>query len=178
MIQTIPEWFRNEPVFANVAEGIHSGGITRQLENAVTARYLLAKDGTAEGEVDVCGASDAPAGVMTDTGSAGDLINLSLIGNTATTVLMVASAPITAGADVYTAAGGKVQTQPASVGTYYCVGRALTAAAADGNLLEVEPVTPRKTVLIGAFTGVASADIAALGTALANGPDRLVVLPA
>ena len=51
-------------------------------------------------------------------------------------------------ADVYTAASGKVQDEPASAGTYYLVGRAATACTGDGDTFEVIPCLPQLTKVI------------------------------
>ena len=65
---------------------------------------------------------------------------VAILGAVPGTVKMVANAAITAGAMVYTAAAGKVS--PTYGGTLFLVGRALTAAAADGDLIEVAPCFP------------------------------------
>ncbi|MEM9226569.1 MAG: capsid cement protein [Verrucomicrobiota bacterium] len=164
-------------VFANVAEGTHAGRITRQLENAISTRHLLGKQGTASNQIDVCDASDLPLGVITDTGSASDLVNVDLLGQAPATVLMVANQSISAGADVYAAASGKVTNRPVAAGTYYMVGRALTEASGDGATFEVVPIAPLKSVVIAAFTGNATTDTASLGTALALDPDKIMTEP-
>lgn len=166
------------PVFCNVAEGTHAGQLTRTLESATGTRYLLGTPGSASSQVDICGASDLPLGVITDEGAIGDLVNVALPGSASSTVLMVASEAIAIGDSVYTAASGKVQDEPATAGTYYQVGTAVTTANSDGDILEVDPVAPRKTVVLAAFSGTAATDIAALGTALEGAPDKVIVLGA
>ncbi len=163
-------------MFSNVAEGIHSGGLTRALDNEVATRYLLATVGAAADTVDICGESEVPLGVMTDTGAAGDLVNVALPGNTATTLLLVAAGAITVGADVFTAAGGKVQAQPTTAKSLYHIGRAVTAAQNANELIEVIPLVPTKVTVMAAFTGSAATDVAALEVVLQGGPDRVVVL--
>jgi hypothetical protein len=172
----IPSWLRHDPVFANVADGIHSGGITRTLATDVPQRYLLAKAFGSSGEVALCDTSSRPVGVMTDAGSQGDVVHLSLIGNTATTLLMTASQSISKGASVYAAADGKVRLQPGSSGFAYLVGVALTDAQGDGSLLEVEPVVPQKTALLSPFSGNSSSDLLSLSIAMEGAPDRLLML--
>ena len=56
---------------------------------------------------------------------------------------MVASEAISRGAELFGAAGGKVQDTPGTTGTYQSIGWALTAAAADGDLIAVLPHAPR-----------------------------------
>lgn len=164
------------PIFSNVAEGTHAGQLTRTLESAAGTRHLLGKPGSSTSEIQLCGTSDLPLGVITDEGVPGDLVNVALPGSASSTVLMVASEPIAVGAAVYTAAGGKVQDEPAVAGIYYQVGTAVSPASGDGEVLEVDPVAPRKTVVLAAFSGTAGADIAALGTALEEAPDKVIVL--
>ncbi|MGF1452442.1 MAG: hypothetical protein ACFB21_10260 [Opitutales bacterium] len=168
---------RSLPVFANVAEGIHAGTVTRTLASAVTTRYLLAQAAETAGEVEPCAVDTAPVGLMTDTGDAGDAVALDLLGNTATTLLMVAAGPIQPGAQVFTAAGGKVQALPAAAATLYQVGRALTEATAANQLVEVEPMLPRRTALINALSTDPVTAISLLRDAFADGVERIVSLP-
>jgi hypothetical protein len=177
MIRFIKNLFKTRPVFANVAEGVHPGLVTRTLENAVNTRHLIGKTGSTTGQVALCGAADSPLGVITDTGEAGDPVNVHLLSTSRTTALMVASEAISAGQDVYTAASGKVQNQPGITGTYYQVGRALTAATGDGATIEVEPCAPRKLIVATAFTGVGNTDVITLASMLQQAPDKIVMLP-
>lgn len=167
----------NQPIFANVATGVHEGNITKTLESAAATRYLLGTPGSAPGEVDICGDSDAPLGVITDEGAVGDPVNVALLGSASSTLLMVADGPIAAGSALYTAADGKVQEQPETTGHYYQVGFAVTSASSDGDRVEVMPVSPRLTIVIDPFTGTAATDIDSLGTALMDAPDKVIVLP-
>ena len=170
----LTKWHR--PIFSNVAEGTHAGQVTRTLEVAASLRYLLGKPGTASSQVDLCGPSDLPLGVITDEGAIGDLVNVALPGSSSSTVHMVASEAVSIGDSLYTAASGKVQNQPSSAGTVYQVGTALTSAGGDGEIIEVDPVAPRKTEILAAFSGTAATDVAALGTALEGAPDKVIVL--
>ena len=126
---------------ANIAEGVHAGGnITKGADAAITERYLLAKIGSASDRVAVCGAADIPIGVITDEAvAAGDLVNVALLGAASSTVRMVASAAIAQGALVEPAASGRIATLGAGAGTHHVVGRALDAAAAAGDVIEVDP---------------------------------------
>jgi hypothetical protein len=130
------------PVFANVADGTHAGAITVTANAVFSNKYLLAKADSTPGEVDVCGASDIPVGVATDEAAVGDILALKLLAVGAQTTRMVASAAIAADALLYTAANGQVQTEPTTAGTYYLVGRSLTAATGAGDRLEVESCLP------------------------------------
>lgn len=125
---------------ANIAEGTHEGGITKFTDAAITERWLLGKLGSAADRVAVCGASDIPIGVITDEASAaGEPVSVSLLGAHRGTVRMVASAAITQGALLEPAASGRVQTLGVGPGTHHVVGRALDAATAAGDVIEVAP---------------------------------------
>lgn len=126
---------------ANIAEGVHDGGqITKGADAAITERFLLGKVGSASDRVAVCGASDTPIGVITDeAAAAGDLVNVALLGSTSRTVRMVASGAISQGALLEPAASGRVQTLGGGAGTHHVVGRALDAAGAAGDVIEVDP---------------------------------------
>lgn len=129
--------------FANVgSEGQHlTGNITKRTDAAIATRYLLGKIGTDIGHVAVAGAADIPYGVITDeAGAAEDPVNVFLLGAGKGTTKMIASAAITAGALLEPAASGKVATKGGGAGSHYVVGRALDAAAADGDVIEVVPL--------------------------------------
>ena len=131
------------PVLCNIAEGTHEDSVTKLADAAITTRHLLVKQGSDADHIAVCGANDDPSGVCDDEPSAAEKeANVNLLGVIHRTVLMVASEAITAGERVFTAASGKVQDEPTDPGTYYCVGRAMTAASADGDEIEVEPCFP------------------------------------
>ena len=57
-------------------------------------------------------------------------------------VLGIASAAITSGAQLTAAADGKVITTPAAAGTYWVVGTAWGAAGAADEEIEIIPCTP------------------------------------
>lgn len=132
-------------VLANIAEGMHmsSQGISRYAEAALTTRYLLMKQGTADNQVNICGAADVPIGICTDEVATADIaivpVNVQPL-NSDKTLLMVASAAIACGVQIEPAANGKVVTLVLGAGTTsYIVGITLNAAAADGDLVEVMP---------------------------------------
>lgn len=135
---------------ANIAEGTHTGNLTRMTDGALTTRNLLGKLGSDAMHVVACGANDIPVGVITDEAvQAEEPVNVALLGSAEDTRRMVAAAPVAAGALVFTAANGKVTELSATPGTYYGVGLALSAAAADGDEIEVDPCIARKTVVAG-----------------------------
>jgi len=128
---------------ANIAEGTHEGAVTKLSDAAITTRNLLVKVGTDSDHIAVCGASDRPRGVCNDeAGAAEENVNVNLLGRNTQTDLMVASEAIADDVDVYTAASGKIQNEPAVAGTYYLVGHSLGSAAAVGDELEVDSCHP------------------------------------
>lgn len=130
--------------------GWHEGGkIGYKADAALTTRFLLAKIGSDANHVTYAGTSDIPIGVITDEAAAAeDLVNVRLLGSSNhATVPMVASAAITVGDMVVSAANGKIRTLPGTTGTYYIIGRALQAASADGDVIEVDPYPPIQRVV-------------------------------
>lgn len=125
---------------ANIAEGTHEGNITKAVDAAITERWLLGKVGSAADRIAVCGLGEIPIGVITDEASAGgELVNVALLGSGRSTVRMVASAAIVQGALLEPAASGRVATLGGGAGTHHVVGRALDAASAAGDVIEVDP---------------------------------------
>jgi len=86
--------------------------------------------------------ADICIGVLLNKPKSGENASVRML-NSAGSCWMVASAAIAEGdlvvmADVTTAANkGKIRTLPTAVGTYYIVGKALEAATADGDIIEV-----------------------------------------
>lgn len=154
---------RSEYLVANIAEGTHIKNVTLLATAAIATRYFLVKKGADAAHVAVSTATaDQPIGVCTDEPAAAeDAVNVRLLGATDESVLMVANAAITQNADLYAAIGGKVGPAPTEAGTYWKVGRAMTAAAADGDKIEVESCTPVKVIVI-AELGSVDAEIGGL----------------
>lgn len=139
-------------IVSNFGEGTHEAGcLTKSADAAFGSRNLLCKVGAAANTVDVCTDGDKPIGIVTDEVATADLatevVGVELLGSANRTLLMVASEAIAYGDDVYPADDGKVQGLPAAAGTYYKVGIALTAAAADEDELEVAHCAPIATVV-------------------------------
>jgi hypothetical protein len=109
----------------------------------------------AAGVLDLCGATDLPLGCTMDTVDAGAQQGLRMF--SAGTMTLTASGAITKLAPVYTDAGGKI-TATRVTGSH-CIGVALEAAAADGDLIEVMPL---------AVLGQMVKSLAALTAAAAN----------
>ena len=138
--------FRGMRLAANTYDAAietHDATVRRTNDAAVTARHLLWQQGSTDNGVAVNIATTCPLGTIdneeTGTGK-GQTINLLGKGPTKK---MVANEAITAGEQVFTAAAGKVQDTPTGA-TVYLVGTALTAAAADGDIIEVQDCTPVK----------------------------------
>jgi hypothetical protein len=164
------------PVFANIADGTHAGAVTATAATAFNSKYLLAKADATPGSVDVCGVSDVPVGVATDEAAVGDILAIKLLGTGAQTTRMVASAGIAAEMMLYTAANGQVQTEPAAAGTYYLVGRSLTAATGAGDRLEVEPCLPVRLTVVAALRTDTLTDLAADVTTALTSPGIVKIL--
>ena len=138
---------KGELIAANIGEGTHEGSVTRTADEAFSVLYLLAKIGTAATNIGLCGVSDIPLGIVPDKPAAGEGCSVNLLGARCDTQLVVASAAISAGDFVVAAASGKVRTLPTAGGTYYIIGRALNAASADGDLVEIDPCLPTQRVV-------------------------------
>jgi len=133
-------------VACNIAEGMHDGGrITKLAGAAIASRYLLVKKGADTAHVVVCSAiTDRPMGTCDDEAAAAeDPVNVNLLGGADRTLLMVASGAIASGTRLATTATGKVQ---AAVATQYPIGIAMTDSAADGDLIEVDPINPAAVI--------------------------------
>lgn len=156
---------------ANVAEGIHEDAMTFYADAAIATRFLVMKAGSDADHAVAAGAADLPIGICTDEATdAEDPIAIALFSASSKTRKVVASEAITKGSPIYTAASGKVQNEPAIAGTYYRIGRARAAAAADGDVVEIETHLPVKVVILAALTSPDTADgsDAATTQALAN----------
>ena len=102
---------------------------------AAIAANLLVK--LSSGKLAVAGLGDDPIGVLEVKAFAdGDMVAVTLL-NAQGTVKMVAAAAVTAAAKVYGRAAGQVDDDSATSAVF--VGRAMEAAAAQGDLFEVMP---------------------------------------
>jgi len=119
--------------------GSHDGAFTRSAEVAI-APYLLLTFGTdAAKQVKLNTAATRPIGTACDEAAAGKPVGVIPIAN-GTPKIVIASKAIAAGVRVYGTAGGKVTD--AVVAGAYLVGESLTAAGADGDEMEVLPLSP------------------------------------
>jgi hypothetical protein len=132
-------------VASNIAEGTHSGNLTKLTDAAIATRFLLVKKGSDTAHIAVCSAiTDRPIGVCTDEAAAAEEpVNVALLGSSKSTLKVVASGAIASGTRVAVTAAGKVQT---AVATQYPIGIALTDAGADGDILEIDPINPAAVI--------------------------------
>ena len=131
----------------DAATEVNERTVTRTNDAAVSARHLLWQQGSTDGGVALGAANAVPLGTIDNTESSTGVRQTILLLGKGPTKKMVANEAITAGEQVFTAANGKVQDLPGSTATVYCVGTALTAAGADGDIIEVADCVPFKTVI-------------------------------
>ncbi len=140
--------FHPDVVLCNIAEGTHEDSVTKLADAAITTRYLLVKVGSDANHIAVANAADCPLGVCSDEPSAAEAeADVKLFGCAQSSRIMVPIENISAGDEVYSAAGGKVQDEPLVPGTYYRVGLAMTDGLAD-EPFEVDPRDPVKYIVM------------------------------
>lgn len=121
--------------------GTHANGILPfTAETTLTNRYFLVQKGATADGIILNVAATRPWGVCLDEPTSGNKAAVALLGCAEGTLKMRANAAVTVGQMLYTAAGGKVS--PTYGATLFMVGRAVTAAAADGDLVEVAHCFP------------------------------------
>lgn len=144
-------------------------GVPYKTDDAITVRHLLFTEGSDAAHIQIAGADERPLGTVDNEDvDAEERVTL-LAFQPGKTHKAVASEAITSGEDIYTAAGGKVQDEPAIAGTYWKVGRAKSASGADNDVIEFYPCDPVKLIVVAAFTSTngtaaGAADLAALKT--------------
>jgi len=125
------------------------GTMTKIADAAQATKHLLVKFGSAATHIAVNGVATAPIGTCPDTPALGDSAAVLLLGSASESITMVASEAITVGSRVFAAADGEISDLPAGAGTYFCVGVALEAAAADQDEIQVDPCIPFSVVVSG-----------------------------
>lgn len=117
-------------------------------KGSISQPFLLGQFDTT-GIVKPCAlASAEPFCVIADKAAAGgEPVPVWLLGATPHAVRVVSGGAITLGADIYTAASGRVQSLPSAAGTYYKVGIALEAATAAGQEILAIVGIPQKLVV-------------------------------
>ncbi len=131
--------FQPQGVDANNTAGTHGAEISRSAEGPLGA-HLLLTFGTLPGkQVKLCTATTRPLGFAYDEAGDGELVGVELL-SAGKTRLGIASKAIAAGVRVYATAGGKLTD--AVVSGAYLVGESLTATGADGEEIEIMPLSP------------------------------------
>lgn len=126
-------------VVTNSVVKLYDGGIIPlAAEVAITTRHLLVQKGTADGGFIVNVANTRPWGVCIDEPDSGDKASVQMLG--CGLAKMVAGEAIEVGDKVWTGAAGKVLDTHATGA--FLVGRAVTAAAADGDIILVQTCFP------------------------------------
>jgi len=134
----------------NIAEGTHvEGKINKLCDAAITQEHAVVKTGSDADHVVVTAANtDQPLGLAYQlTDAAEDGVGVQLFGKGAGTKLAPAGAAIAREARVVPSADGKLETLPTDAGTYWVVGIAETAAAADEDLFELNDCVPYPVVV-------------------------------
>lgn len=128
-----------------------TGNIAKIPDAAFASRYLIAKRGTDVDHIDLCGVGDIPLGIVTDeTGTTADLtvpLNVAHFGAIIGTQRVQAAAAVALDAQVVSGAAGQARTLPGASGTYYIIGRAIQAAAAQNDQFEIAPCYPIQRVV-------------------------------
>lgn len=126
-------------VATNSVVKLYDGGIIPLVaEVALTTRYLLVQKGTADNGVIVNVAATRPWGVCLDEPAVDEKASVQLLG--CGLAKMVAGEAIEVGDKVWSGAAGKVLDTHATGA--FLVGRAVTAAAADGDVILVQTCFP------------------------------------
>lgn len=137
--------YRGTKVMANAYNapnaGTNADGIKTMLADAAIARNVFVKFGSDEDHVAVtAAANDVPMGITLDSSSAAEEpIAVAVLGAAKGTQLVTAGAAIAVGAAVQATSNGKCITLAA---TGFRAGRALQAAQADGDIIEIAPCCP------------------------------------
>ncbi len=132
----------NRQRLANSADKHLTGNITKKATAAIAIRYTFVKFGADVDHIAVAGTADIAIGSCTDEPSAAEeTCNVAIHGATQGTLSVTASGVIAIGDFIVTDTGGKARSFTGlGAGTYYLQGRALTAAAADLDVIEYAPI--------------------------------------
>ena len=123
--------------------GTHPGGRFTATASGAVSENTLVKLSSAG----VVAANDGvPCGFAASDADDGSEVGVHALGGADSTRRGIASAAIAVNA-ILIADSTKVKTLPVAGGTYYIVGQALTAADADGDLIELAPCAPVKIVV-------------------------------
>ena len=123
---------------------------TRFSVGAINKNHLVCNFSStvSEGVEPTALASTMPHCVCSDTAAgAGEEVRVRLLCGSDRTCQLVAAGKIDLGAPIYTAPTGKVQALPSSAGTYWQIGFAVKAAAANNDVFWAVLCVPRKIVV-------------------------------
>ena len=125
----------NQIILSNIAEGTHEDALSKKAKAAITTRNVLVSlDASNEDQVEICSTSGIPVGVATDEASAGEMINVDLLG-CSRTLNILAGGTISGGDLLTIGTGGSVVVIPETAGSYYCIGIALNSGV-QGSYIE------------------------------------------
>lgn len=125
---------------ANIAAGTHDGAKTLRADAPSAQEHLLVAVGSDADHYAIAASGSVPIGTQLGAPAGADeYVAVALLGSASSTRTMVASGAITAGTHVVLDDSGKVKANPGTSGTYTLVGVALSAALADGDLIDVDP---------------------------------------
>jgi hypothetical protein len=122
-------------ILSNSTIGTHEDCITKCAKTAISPYRLVVLDSTDDDQIVHATANSLPFGVSDDEAQPDEIVNVNLLG-CSHTIKITAGAAIVAGALLIPGADGKAISMPTALGTYNCIGLALSAAAA-GNDVEV-----------------------------------------
>lgn len=117
------------------------------LAGGTVAAKRLVKLSSATVVYNTATATDRPIGVNQFAVTSGQAAAIKDLKDGGTHEVTAAGA-ISAGADIYAAADGKVQALPAGNGTYRKVGQAVEAATADGDIIEARLIDDGETTTV------------------------------
>jgi hypothetical protein len=123
------------------------GRATAVADAAFTSRYLIAKRGAQYYSIAIAGQGDTPYGVVPDMTPTTDTdlsypLPVNILGLNEDTERMIGSGAIAIDQLITTDAAGQVRALPSAAGTYWVLGKAKTAAVAQGDQVEVIPSFP------------------------------------
>ena len=114
---------------------VQDGPLNRYLAEAGTEGQLVKISGSTEKTVAICGAGEVAYGVLLQDGAANDLVSVEMLTKDGT-VRVISAAAITANADLYAAANGRVSSTPNG----RKLGHAEEAADGAGEFLAMVPL--------------------------------------
>jgi hypothetical protein len=131
--------------FANIGEGTADRGFKSYFGDAAISRYNLVKQGSDDFHVAASAANtDIPLGVTTDSADSTALdvpVTVAVFGAAAGTLRVVLGGTVVAGDFLQSNGDGTAIKLKATTGSWYKIGRALTAGAS-GDTVEFAPCMP------------------------------------